>query len=77
VEFKLASNPQLERNLQKQTAVYQKASDAERCIKIIIFFSRSERERVERILKRLKLEKSDDVVLIDARNDNKPSGSKA
>ena len=77
VEFKLASNSQLERNLQKQTAVYQKASDAKRCIKVIIFFSQAERDRVERILKRLKLLKSEDVVLIDARNDNKPSGSKA
>jgi len=33
--------------------------------------------RVQRILKRLGLEGNKDIVLIDARKDNKPSGSKA
>jgi hypothetical protein len=35
VEFKLASNTQLKRNLQKQTGIYEKASDADRTIKVI------------------------------------------
>lgn len=77
VEFKLASNPQLEKNLQHQTLIYQKASDAKKSIKVILFFSESERDRVESILKRLKLDNKENVVLIDARDDNKPSGSKA
>jgi hypothetical protein len=78
VEFKLAKNTQLERNLAKQTKVYEKASDATRpTLKAILYFSYDQYERVLTILKRLKLEKSSHVVLIDARPDNKPSGSKA
>jgi hypothetical protein len=77
VEFKLASNSKLEQNLANQTKVYQKASDAKRAIKAILFFTKAEYDRVVAILKRLKLDKDESVVLIDARSDNKPSGSKA
>lgn len=77
VEFKLASNSQLKRNLQKQVEIYQKASDAPQTIKVIVYFTAAERLRVEKILKELKLLGNKDIVLVDARNDNKPSGSKA
>jgi hypothetical protein len=77
VEMKLASNSQLERNLKNQAAVYEKASDAKRTVKIILYFSAAERKRVETVLKRLKLDTDDSVVLVDARSDNKASGSKA
>lgn len=77
VEFKLAKNSQLERNLQNQTAVYEKASDAKRSIKVIVYFSASQKKRVEGLLKNLKLAGDRDVLLVDARKDNKPSGSKA
>ena len=77
VEMKLAGNTQLERNLKNQSVVYEKASDAKRSVKIIIYFSAAERRRAEGILKRLKLERDEAIVLIDARADNKPSGSKA
>ncbi len=77
VEFKLASNSQLEKNLQHQTQIYQKASDARKSIKVVLFFSEAEQNRLEDILKRLKLDNKENVVVIDARDDNKPSGSKA
>jgi hypothetical protein len=77
VEFKLAKNSHLERNLERQTKVYEKASDAPRSIRVIVYFTEHEREHVEAILKKLNLLGRDDVVLVDARNDNKPSGSKA
>ena len=77
VEFKLAKNSQLKKNLKKQTIIYEKASDAKRSIKVIVYFSGLERSRVLRILRQLKMEDNPDVILIDARNDNKPSGSKA
>lgn len=77
VEFKLASNSQLRRNLLRQAEVYQKASDAHHKIKVILFFSETELKRVKKILKELKLLDSRDIVLIDARADNKPSGSNA
>jgi hypothetical protein len=67
----------LERNLQKQLPIYQAASDAVHGIKAIIYFSLDELARVEGILKKLKLLRRKDIVLVDARNDNKPSGSKA
>lgn len=77
VEFKLASNPQLKRNLQHQTKVYEMASDASQSVKAIIFFTAEQLERVTRILKELELTGREGIVLIDARMDNKPSGSKA
>ncbi len=77
VEFKLASNPQIEKNLANQTKIYQKASDADRAIRVIIYFSKQEFDRVVAILKRLGLDKDETIVVIDARSDNKPSGSKA
>ena len=77
VEMKLAKNKHLERNLEKQVPIYQKASDAPNAIKAIIFFTFEEEQRVLNILKKLKLTGHKDIVLIDARDDNKPSGSKA
>ncbi len=77
IEFKLAKNSQLKRNLAKQTLIYEKASDAHRSIKVIVYFSEYEYMKVMRSLKELGLIGNADVVLIDARNDNKPSGSKA
>ena len=77
VEMKLAKNTALERNLEKQLPIYQAASDAENGIKAIMFFSHQEQQRVESILDKLGILGHKDVVLIDARNDNKPSGSKA
>jgi hypothetical protein len=77
VEFKLASNSQLKKNLAKQAEIYAKASDAHCSIKVIVFFAEAELERVMKILRKLNLIHDKDVVLIDARKDNKPSGSKA
>jgi len=77
VEFKLASNKQLKANLQKQVEIYQKAGRAPKALKVITFFTESEGLRVERILDELKMSGSRDIILIDARRDNKPSASKA
>lgn len=77
VEFKLASNTQLRRNLERQAPVYQRASDAERAVKVIFFFTDRERRKVLRILEELKIAESKDIILVDARSDNKPSGSRA
>lgn len=75
IEMKLAKNTKLEMNLKHQTEVYKAASDSQKEIKVIIYFSYSERQRVDKILKRLGLTNSSDVVLIDARRDNKQSAS--
>lgn len=77
VEFKLASNSHLSRNLQKQLEIYKKASDAERGYKVIFYFSKQEFAKVHRTLKDLNMTDDPYVILVDARKDNKPSGSKA
>lgn len=77
IEMKLAKNTSLKRNLEKQLPIYQAASDAKEGIKAIIYFSLEERIRVDAILDEFQLAGHKDVVLIDARADNKPSGSKA
>jgi hypothetical protein len=78
VEFKLAKNRQLERNIAKQVEVYEGASDATNpSLKAILFFTEAEQERVARILRKLEVQDSPHIVLIDARSDNKPSGSRA
>ena len=77
VEFKLASNSHLKRNLKNQTDVYEKASDAKRSIKVIVFFDNDQQKRVRDILRDLGMQADRDIVLIDARTDNKPSGSRA
>jgi hypothetical protein len=77
VEFKLASNTQLRKNLEKQLDIYMKASDAQHGYKVIIFFSEEEFLRVQKILKELKMDNDPNIYLVDARQDNKPSGSKA
>lgn len=75
VEFKLAKNTALEKNLQHQVAIYENASDSKQSIKVIMHFSDSELQRVMDILRRLKLTDCRDIVLIDA--SPKASASKA
>ena len=78
VEFKLAKNTHLERNLEKQCEIYEAASDTTHpSIKAILYFDDAEYRKVQRIQKRLKLENNPNIVLIDACDYNKSSGSKA
>lgn len=77
VEMKLAKNTQLKRNLQHQAEIYKEASGAAHAIKVIVYFSYADLTKVQKILEELELTGHRDIVLIDARNDNKPSGSKA
>ena len=75
--FKLASNPQLKRNIQRQAEIYKRASDAETGFKVIVCFTEAEQIKVEGILEELGMLRDPSIVLIDARDDNKPSASKA
>jgi hypothetical protein len=77
IEFKLASNKKLKRNLQNQLRQYEKSNSTNRSICVIVFFTPKEEKKVSRILKELCLNNQEHIVLIDARNDNKPSGSVA
>lgn len=77
IEFKLASNNNLKRNLQKQVAIYEAANRTHTSVKVIICYTAAEQAKVARILKDLKFDNDESVVVIDARSDNKPSASKA
>ncbi len=77
VEFKLASNTKLEKNLKKQVEIYQAANQTPNALKVILYFSMGELLTVQGVLKRLGLTGNPNVILIDARCDNKPSASVA
>ncbi len=77
VEFKLASNTQLRRNLTNQVPVYEEANETRKSIKVICYFTEHELAKVQAILEDLGIDDDPDIVLIDARADNKPSASKA
>lgn len=75
VEFKLAKNTGLEKNLRNQVKIYERASDTDKSIKVIMHFNDRELDKVTRILKELELYEREDIVLIDA--SPKVSASKA
>lgn len=80
VEFKLASNTQLKKNLSNQLETYQKTNQT-LCVKphgfkVIVYFSEKEYDRVQKILEEIKKKDDPDIILIDARWDNKISASR-
>ncbi|MDN3360152.1 hypothetical protein [Actinomadura sp. DC4] len=77
IEFKLASNTALKRNLEKQVEIYEAANKTRTSVKVIVIYTAAQAAKVERILRDLKLVGEESIVLIDARDDNKPSASKA
>ncbi|WP_394537251.1 hypothetical protein PRJ39_13750 [Lysobacter enzymogenes] len=77
VEFKLARNTKLKANLQSQVQIYETANDTKLSITVILYFTDSEWERVQKILRDLKIKKAKNIILIDARSTNKPSASEA
>jgi hypothetical protein len=77
IEIKLASNSQLKRNLQNQIEVYEKANGTRTSVKMIVCYTEADVAKVDAVLKELDLRGEKSIVVIDARADNKPSGSKA
>lgn len=77
IEFKLASNNKLKRNLEKQVDIYKAANNTQKSITVIMHFSHSELQKVLRYLEDLSLSTAENIILIDASQDNKPSASVA
>ena len=75
VEFKLARNSKLRKNLENQVEIYQRASDANRAITVIFCFTSDEQAKVRRLLEELALNDNPDIVMINARDDDKLSAS--
>lgn len=78
IEFKLASNTQLA-HVFEQVSIYEKANNAEGSVIVIFYFTEQQLYKTQRILSDLGHEDKigESVFLIDCRNDNKPSASKA
>ena len=74
VEFKLASNSSLKKNLQNQLEIYQAANNTQFGIKVIMFFSDDEKAKLDAVLRDLNLDNKENVITIDARR--KVSASK-
>lgn len=77
IEFKLASNTSLKRNLENQVAIYEAANGTRTSVKVIVCYAMADEVRVRKILGELGLRNEEAIVVIDARADNKPSASKA
>jgi hypothetical protein len=77
IEVKLASNSRLKQNLEKQVGIYQLAHGAPRAVTMIVCYTGQDLARVEAVLSDLKLTGNESVVVINARNDDKPSASRA
>lgn len=67
IEFKLASNTQIEKNLIKQAEIYTDASRATHPpIKAILYFSIMEFNKIKGLLEKHKLHDKKEIILIDA-----------
>ncbi len=66
VEFKLGSSTSLKKNLMNQTEIYKNASKSISDIKVILCYTKAEIANVIRILKSLKQENAENVIIIDA-----------
>lgn len=66
VEFKLASNTQLKKNLMNQIEMYKKAEKARNGIHVIAFFNDYELSKVDNVLNELKIPR-EDIFIIDLR----------
>lgn len=67
VEFKLASNTSLKKNLAHQLEIYQNANNTQFGVKVIMYFNETEKAKVEKLLRELNMSNQPNVILIDAR----------
>jgi hypothetical protein len=77
IEFKLAKSTSLKRNLQRQLTIYEEANETRTSVTVIISYTDADARKVQKILADLGLVTEPSIVVIDARADNKPSGSTA
>ncbi|MCX6752153.1 MAG: hypothetical protein NTZ87_01490 [Candidatus Nomurabacteria bacterium] len=75
VEFKLASSSSLEQNLENQLNEYKRLNKAQHGLWIIVVFNNDEYQKLQIIIEKLKLNR-EDIVIIDARKENKQAPSK-
>lgn len=74
IEFKLASNSKLKKNLKNQTDIYKVANNTSHSRTVILVCSEKEERKVKRIIAELDIQKRNEIVVVDARFE-KPSAS--
>lgn len=77
VEFKYANSSKLKRNLQNQAGIYRRSCNCPVAIFVIVYFTAAQLCKVRRTLAQFAGSDEQAIVLIDARRDNKPTGSTA
>ena len=77
VEFKLASNSSLKRNVENQIEIYSLVNQTEKYFTVIMVFSDEDQIRVNKVLKQLGKSDDERIYIIDGRRDNKHSASVA
>lgn len=75
IEFKLAGSSSLEQNLQNQLEEYKKLNKTQHGLWIIVVFNNDEYAKLNILIDKLKLNK-EDIVIVDARKENKQNPSK-
>jgi len=66
VEFKLARSSSLKRNLMNQTDIYKAASKSAKDISVVLCYTNQDKRKVAKILKELRKEDHENIVVIDA-----------
>ena len=80
IEFKLGSQTanKIEQSIRKQIPTYCNASFSKSKLLVIAYFTKKQKEKISKLLNKYSIsDNSKEIVLIDARSDNKPSGSNA
>lgn len=75
IEFKLASSKALEKNLKSQLDEYKKLNQAQHGVWIIVVFDDDQYQKLQLIIEKLELN-AEDIIIVDARKDNKINPSK-
>lgn len=65
IEFKLARNKNLRKNLENQLEIYKNANDTEYGIVVIFYYKAEEKDKTEAILRELNLDNRENVILVD------------
>jgi hypothetical protein len=75
VEFKMASNPHLKRNLKNQLSIYAKANNDPEKFIVIVYKTLGQGEKVDAIIRDLNLSNHSNLIVINARKDDKQPAS--
>ena len=65
IETKLANSSKLKQNLKNQVDIYCNANNTQKSITLIAYFCKKEKQRVDRVLRELRLNKKENYILVN------------